>query len=163
MNLITENRSKNRIIGFVIKRKINKLIRVIPKEHLIGLDKIIILDGIPNNRRRDIGGLYKQRQKNQPCSIELSVSVIFKGMPKILFFFPFIPDFSLADVLYHEIGHHCHKRLTHGIRKERQEAFAEKYRSEMVKKRFRWWAPFFIPFSPLIRLLNKKVNKKYTL
>lgn len=163
MDLSAENKSKDKVIGFIIKRKVNKLIRAIPKEHLIGLEKIIILDEIPNNKRRDIGGLYRQKQKNQPCSIELSVSVIFKGMPRIFFFFPFIPDFSLADVLYHEIGHHCHKRLTHGIKKEREESFAEKYRSEMVKKRFKWWAPFFIPFSPLIRFLNKKVNKKCTL
>ena len=52
MDLKTENRSKNNIIGFVLRGKVDRLVRVIPKEHLVGLDKIVIVDEIPNKRKK---------------------------------------------------------------------------------------------------------------
>ena len=156
MHLITENRSNHKIIGCLIQRKINKLLRIIPQEHMVGLEKIILVDEITDKREADIGGIYTKNNINHLGIIKLSMNVIFKGMPKILFFFPFIPDFSLADVLYHEIGHHYQKSLTHGIKKKSQEPFAEKYKKDMLKKSFWGWRFFLKPLAPFVRYLANR-------
>jgi len=159
MSLIIDNHTQNDILGFNVSKRLKKLIHVIPKKHLFGLEKIIIVDQIKEKKKRGVGGIYRRKSKEHPCSIELALGTIYKGMPKILFLLPFVSDFILANVLYHEIGHHFQKAFSHGIGKNKQEYFAEIYRKEMVKKRFRWWIPFFIPFSSVIRFLNKKVNR----
>jgi len=159
MNITVDNRTKTKVLGFLIKRKVTKLLRCIPKEHLIGLNRVVIVNEIATKKGEQIGGIYKRKDDDQPCLIELSMSVIFKGMPRILYFLPFIPDFTLADVLYHEIGHHYRERLTHGISKQRGEIFAENYRTEMLKKRFRRWTFLFIPLAPLIKYLKNKLKE----
>lgn len=61
MSLKIENRAKNRIIGFIVQRKVKKLICVVPNGHLIGLDEIVIVDEIEDKRRKGIGGIYRQK------------------------------------------------------------------------------------------------------
>ncbi|MCK4830405.1 hypothetical protein KA005_82570 [bacterium] len=158
MSIVIESKLENKIFGFITKKRIKKLILVIPKEHLIGLEKIIIVDQIEDKEKREVGGIYRQKYNNKPSSIELGINSIYKRMPRILFFFPFVATFSLSDVLYHEIGHHYHANFTHGIKKKRQEDFVEDYSKRMMKKKFRWWLRFISPLSPLIRYLNKKIN-----
>lgn len=160
MNIKIENLSEKRIIGGILKRKVNKLIRTIPKDHLMGIDKIVIVDEIHDKKKRGLGGVYRKKEHGEACSIELSINAIFKGMPKIFFFVPFISVFSLADVLYHEIGHHYHNKFSHGINKKKEEILVEKYSLEMSKKKFKWWSYFLTPFTPLVKYLNKKVNKQ---
>ena len=92
MSTIIDNRTQTDIIGFNVSKKVNKLIQVVPKKHLIGLDKIIIVDQIKEKKKKGVGGIYRRKSKDQPCSIELALGIIFKGMPKILFLRKSSPD-----------------------------------------------------------------------
>lgn len=158
MSLSVEDRLENSLVGFITARRVKKLLRVVPREHLIGLEKIVILNEIRDKKKRRVGGIYREKSNEQPCSIELAIDRIYHGMPRILFFLPFAANFSLADVLYHEIGHHYHKIFTHGVKQHKQEHFAENYSKEMVKRRFKWWSFVFMPLAPFIRYLHKKVK-----
>ncbi len=156
MTLKIENRLQKNILGFNIERNARKLIDVIPKQDLIGLERIIIVEEIKGKRKSKYAGVYKQRQGYQPSTIELSKNAIFKGMPKIFFLLPFIAKFTLAGVLYHEIGHHYHHKYKHGVAKQKEEAFAEGYNKKMLKKAFWGWRFFLRPLAPFARYLANR-------
>ena len=156
MSLNIESRLENKITGHITKKRIKKLISIIPKEHLIGLEKIIIVNHITDKKKREVGGIYKQKYNGHSCSIQLGIESIYKGMPNVLFFFPFIATPLLADVLYHEIGHHYHVSFGHGIKNKKQEKLVEDYSKKMMNKKFRWWLKLFSPLSPIIKYLSNK-------
>jgi len=141
-----------------VENVIKALVSKIPPEHLIGLGNIIVLDEVTHKRNQRSGGLYWQKNGEQPARIEIGINSTYGRMPRIVFYCPFVAKFMLANVLYHEIGHH-YQHFTHGISKNRQENFADKYRRQMLKKAFFWWGLFFKPLSPLIHLLNRISNK----
>lgn len=155
-----EIRAKSKFIGFLLARRVKTLIRIVPKEHLMGLDQIVLVDVISSKKSKNMGGLYRKKQDREPCSIELSVDSIYRGMPKLLHAVPFAASFVLASTLYHEIGHHYQTRLTHGIGRRESEDFAEKYSKEMMKKRFRWWLLCLSPLSFVIKYLRNRVAGK---
>ena len=159
MTLKIENYYQKNFFLFNVESKIRELLDFIPNEHLVGLEKILVVDEIRNNKAKNAAGIYNQKHGSEPATIEISVDSVYRKMPKLFFFLPFIAKFLLADVLYHEIGHHYHHNYKHGVKKNRREIFAENYRKEMMKKAFRWWIFFLRPISPLIRYLAKVVNK----
>lgn len=63
---------------------------------------------------------------------------------------------TLADGLYHEIGHHYHKDFTSGIGRNEEECFGENYSNKMMKKSFGRCLAFLSQLSPLIKYLQKR-------
>jgi hypothetical protein len=157
MPLKIENRLKNKIYFFNIERNIKRLIKFIPQNDLIGLEKIIIVDTLHGKESRNAAAVYKKKNNYEPASIEISFTSVFKGMPSILFLIPFVAKFTLASVLYHEIGHHYHHTFKHGINKKRKEDFSNNYKKEMLKKAFWWWGILLRPLTPLVKHFVKKV------
>jgi hypothetical protein len=104
-----------------------------------------------------MGGLYWHKKGRELARIEIALSAIYKGVPKIIFFFPFVAKFMLANVLFHEIGHH-YQQYVHGITKKDEEYFAEKYKKQMLKQTFSSWRFLLLPLSPLVHLLNRVAN-----
>lgn len=153
MSLKIDNQLQSGIHGFNIEKIVAKLLRVVPKEDLVGLERIVIVDQIT---KEETLGIYKYKHNFKPTSIEISFKSIYKGMPKFLFFLPFIPKFLLADVLYHEIGHHYERNFFHGIGKKEREKFADNYGKKMSKKAFWGWLILLYPLSPLIKYLNRR-------
>ncbi|MFA4828190.1 MAG: hypothetical protein WC855_04550 [Thermodesulfovibrionales bacterium] len=137
-----------------IERLVRKLLVKVPEDHLVGLGSIILVDQVTHKRDKKSEGLYWQRKGQELAKIEIGVNTIYRGMPRFIFYLPFIAKFMLATVLYHEIGHHS-QYSTHGITKEEEENFAEKYRKEMLKKAFFLWRLFLLPISPLVRWLTR--------
>ena len=137
-----------------VEALVRKLLHKIPSDHLLGLGSIILVDQVTHKRDQKSGGLYWQRKGNELAKIEIGIATIYKGMPRFIFFLPFITKFMLANVLYHEIGHHS-QYLTHGITKKEGENFAEKFKKEMLKKTFFLWRLFLLPISPLVHWLNR--------
>ena len=160
MSLKIEHQLKKNIAGFITEKRVKKLLRIVPKEHILGLDKIVILNEIVDKKKNPIGGAYRQKANNQPCSVELAMNVIYKGMPGLVLYLPFAATFLLADVLYHEIGHHYYKIYCHGIKKSKQEDFVGEYSKEMLKKKFRFWLYFFLPLTSLIKYLHRHIQIK---
>lgn len=148
-------------IPFNIEKLIKRLLGYIPPEHLIGLNKIVILDDVTHGplNKKGAMGIYRHKEVQQPATIEIAVSVIYRGMPRVLFYMPFVAKFMLANTLYHEIGHH-YQQFTHGVKKQAWEDFADNYRKEMIRKAFKGWLFLFKPFTPLIRLLSRKAQER---
>jgi len=120
-----------------------KLLSIIPKKEIAGIGEIIIVDTLYGSKYltkkgKRTGGQYYFKNKGELAKIKLSLSAIYRGMPRILFYFPLIAEFAFASVLYHEIGHHI-QYSTHGIKKENEEDFADKYKTKMLAKRFIFW------------------------
>lgn len=116
------------------------LIDVIPSEHLIGLEKILIKfkSPIQKDEYSEALGLYygKREGANKPyvvlCAENLVIRI--KSVP-ILFRFLISPKKIIAETLYHEIGHH-YQRLSHGYKKELWENHADKYSAYMMRREF---------------------------
>jgi hypothetical protein len=158
MTLRIESQYK-RAIPLNIEKLAKNLLEKVPPEHLIGLDVISFVDTIPHKKNKLAGGLYWQKVGRDPALIEIGIEEIYRGMPRLCFFLPFIPKFMLANVLFHEIGHHF-QRLAHGVSKREREAFADRYAKQMLKKVFRKWLFFLLPFAPLIHWLNRNAQRK---
>ncbi len=158
MNIRIEKHYQARI-PLAIENLIRKLLLKIPKEHLVGLGAIILVDQVTHKRNQKATGLYWQRKGKELAKIELAVPAIYKGMPKFIFYLPFIAKFILANVFFHEIGHH-YQHSTHGITNKEGENFADKYRKQMVKKAFFFWRLLLLPISPLVHWLKRSHKKR---
>jgi len=157
MTVKIENRLSKKVPLFNIERRIKDLIKFVPQGHLIGLRKIIIVDTLLDKQAKNATAIYRKKNNNDLASIEISFDSLFKGMPKVLFWVPFVAKFTLAAVLYHEIGHHYHYSFKHGINKKKKENFADNYKKEILKKAFWWWRVFLLPIAPIVKYLSKKI------
>jgi hypothetical protein len=142
-----------------IEKTVNNLLIKVPKEQLVGLDTIVIVNKVTHKRGRKADGLYWPKIGSESARIEIAIGEIYKGMPRFVFFLPFIAKFMLADVLFHEIGHH-YQSFTHNLKKEEWENFATKYKKKMLKKTFLWWRLLLLPLSPLVHWLNHRAQGK---
>jgi hypothetical protein len=117
---------------FNIDRIIRKSLKYCKPEHLIGLEKIVVLAAF-NGSQKNALGLYNQKHKMKKASISLAFNKIYEGSPKWVFYFPIFFFTSMRLVLYHEIGHHCHYTLKHGVTKPNREEFAEQYKRRTMR------------------------------
>jgi hypothetical protein len=111
-----------------------------------------------NNKHQDSAALYWQKNNSTPAFIEIAIFMVFHNKPMLLMFLPFVGKFLIASALYHEIGHHHHYSLTHGVRKKKIEIFAEQYKKKMLKKAFWVWRIILLPFAPFARYM---ANRNY--
>ena len=144
-----------------VERLLRSLIKRVPLQNLSGLSKIEILDsGEPirtkNSKKENVRGVYYRKTKNSEAKIQLFLDEIFGNAPGIFFYLPFLPKFMLARVLYHEIGHHCHRTLSHSVPDKRTENYAEKYYRKMMLSVFKPWFYVLLPLRPLLKLIGKK-------
>ena len=106
------------------KKIVRRLLKYVPPERLIGLKTVVLRNasGLSHKERRaktrsrkrkvairDSAGLYREKRKNKPASIEIFVDNLVSGTAKFLLWFSFIRHFMLGSVLYHELGHHIHR------------------------------------------------------
>lgn len=145
-------------LPFNIEKMVNALLKSVPPEDLVGLQEILLVDEITTDSPGRKEGIYKMRVRHDPARIELAVKTIYRGVPRLVFFLPFVPKFLFAMVLYHEIGHHYQQYFTHRIKKKASENFAEKYSNRMLIKRFCGWLRFFYVLRHPIRWLRKKLR-----
>jgi hypothetical protein len=152
-----ENHYIDRISYFSVEKEIRRLISVTPKEHLVGLDKIVIVDELRDKRVRDGAAMYMKKNGIEPSFIEISLNSIYREVPTCLLYLPIFAKMLLAFVLYHEIGHHYYYNFSHGKKGEKKETFADNYSKQMIKKAFKIWLILLRPFSGLFRYLSKRV------
>ena len=104
---------------------IEKLLSVIPEEHLASVSKILITEYTPG-RDKDAAGVYRYNEQRKYSEIELNLSNIFWEKAYGIYFFPLIYKYMIAHTLYHEIGHNCQK-FVHSLKKNKWEDFADRY------------------------------------
>ena len=155
MTVKIKNKLSNKFVVYYTNRIINKLMKFVPQNHLMGLE-IIIVSYAFSGKDKNSAALYRRKNSNSPASIEISFSSVFNKKPMTLLFLPFVGKFLLASTLYHEIGHHQHHSFQHGVTKKKSEEFAEKYKKEILKRAFWGWRIFLRPFAPFARYMAKR-------
>lgn len=156
MTLKINNFVSNKTVGLLTETRLQKLCTVIPHEDIAGLEEVKIVDSFGDKKIRKAGGYYTSKKKDEACHIALAVNSIYRNMPLLIHFLPFIAFFLLARTFYHEVGHHYHKRYNYNTGNVGSEKFAEEYCNKMLKKKFKLWLLLFAPFKSLIRHLRNK-------
>lgn len=152
-----ENNLTNSLFAYCTNRATEKLIKLIPHSHLVGLGKIVFSERFDRKYKND-AALYWKKKGDAPAFIELSFYAVFNERPFPFLFIPFVGKFLLASALYHEVGHHYHHSLKHGITNKKAEIFAEKYKKDALKKAFRIWRIFLYPLAPFARYMSNKTQ-----
>src|SRR5689334_13026066 len=92
-------------------------------EHLGGLKSVVLTDSASIGRgktRRVAGkkydrnacrGFYYQEWNGKPAWIQLVANNIVPRYPSFLMGFQLLRDLVVAEILYHEVGHHIQARL----------------------------------------------------
>ena len=132
--------------------------KFVPQSHLIGLEKVIVSDTFCG-KDENTAALYRRKHINSPASIEIYFYSIFNKKPTYLLFLPFVGKFLIASTLYHEIGHHHHHSFQHGVTKKKSEAYAEKYKKDILIKAFRGWRIFLRPLASFAKYMAKKTRR----
>lgn len=115
------------------------LLKVVPDEHLTGLECIRLVDKVNKDLYINLHGMYKQKHKQTAAHILISVENIFNYEPYCLRFIPKFGKALLGMILFYEIGHH-YRHLNHDLPVKDNKKFAERYRNKMMVKSFFWLA-----------------------
>jgi hypothetical protein len=151
---------------------IQSVLDILPREHMRGLNKVVLVDQIvldsrlPIPKTQDLPGLYHPRQGNiQPwCEIAvgtlLSGDGFFKRQAARLNFKP-----QLAYLLLSLQAQHYHLTLSHGIKKTQYEnavrSYVEQHHKVWREKNSGWRGRLFKPIQPFMEKWARKLKKKY--
>jgi hypothetical protein len=113
---------------------IRAILLAVPDDDISGLARVLVMQKLVE-KRRELVGLYVPRDSNRGAEIHLSAGIMSAPFPFSLLAVARRP--SIALVLLHEVGHHCHFKR-HGIRKPRWESWADEYRDRMGRRLFPW-------------------------
>lgn len=107
------------------------ILSVLPKEDIIGINEVKYVEYFSQPKGLIQGSLacYIQGKNGKNAIIEINIPNIIKAKaPKYLFSkYPEIAALLLSESIGHEIGHHAHTFRRHGIKKKKEENFAEQY------------------------------------
>ncbi len=150
-----------------VPEAISRLLDGVPDQYLNGLKIISLSDtgGLNHRQRRqttlargrkvairNCRGYYCQKWQGKPARIELFIDKILQPWPGFILKIPFCQDVALAEVLYHELGHHIH--ITCAPEYKEREDVAEEWRKRLWNLYFfkAYW--YLKPLSYLIRLVT---------
>jgi len=138
-----------------------KLLQYAPERYLVGLYAIVLTDisALPRYRRRAharggyqvgtdyIRGLYHHGE--EPW-IEIFVDRLIEHFPQSTWKLPVMRDLFVAEVVYHELGHHIH--ATHHPEYQDIEKVARRWSGKLTWRYLtrRYW--YLYPFLLLLRL-----------
>ncbi len=172
MKIKIENTSSRPSLPSNTEENIGNILKVLPREHLLGIDRIRFVDSIQDPRLRSvqkrfsqIPGLYHPKQGPQMAWIEISLDVLLppgsirkRLIPKITF------KTNLATVLFSLVGQHHFLTLRHSIKKGRLESSIKEYTEKNTKKwsekthSFR--ARLFKPLQPTLERWAKNLQRR---
>ena len=141
-------------------KAVERLLSGIPKQYLSGLGSVVLTNtgGLSRGRRRqktrsrkrrvaipDARGLYHQEWRGTPAWIEIFVDNVLGEWPAWELRIPFFRDMAIAEVLFHELGHHIHR--TQAPEYKEREDVAEKWERRLVRTYF--WPKYWYIVLPL--------------
>ena len=161
----TETRIKN------LKVKAEKVLDIVPAEHLRGLTKVVFVDLVSESRlsaaqRSTLPALYHPKMPGQMAWAEVATSVL---APKRKFPQNLLSQLALksnlAQVLLSLVAQHYYLTLSKGIKRNQLEIECRKY----VEKFFEKWREqegglrvrLLKPFKPQLDRMSKRLAKKY--
>jgi hypothetical protein len=140
---------------------VQRMLNSVPEKYLVGLREVVLTNasGLPRKLRRSVtksrrrkvrfdqaAGLYHPAFNGRPAWIEIFVDNTLQGWERGWWLkIPFIREGRLADVLFHEIGHHIHFTCRPEYREKEDVAdvWLVRLRRNYTQQRFRWTARFF--------------------
>lgn len=146
-------------VRFSVERRLRRLLRSVPPEDLVDLGEILVTDRLASPRGQPVRGLYWPKKGAQPARIAIALRAVYKGVPHVVLWLPFVPHVLLASAFFHEVAHH-HLRLRHGVSKQTEERLAEEYSDMLVTRAFRTWLTILRPLRPLVRLVNQRAQRR---
>ena len=153
------------------ERVIQGALETVPREHLRGLARVVLVDRIlPDSRfqipTRDLPGLYHPRiGSEQPwCEVALGVLLpqdgFFKRLAARLNY-----KANLAGVVFSLQAQHYHLTLSHGIKKHQYEgairSYMEKYHQVWREQQGGFRARLFKPLRPYLDRWARKLRARY--
>jgi hypothetical protein len=149
---------------------LESMIRVVPREHLKGLGRLVIVNSIENGRARalssaELPGLYHPKQGPQSAWIEVALDALLH--PKTSLFKKFAAKISfksnLAALLFSLIGQHHYLTLRHSIKRTQLEpavrAYASKYLSKWGAERHKLRTRLLKPLQPTLEKWARSLHK----
>ena len=154
-----------------IANKIEKVLEVVPQEHLRGFSKIVVVDAITEPRltatqRATLPALYHPKMGGQSAWAEISLGVLApkEKFPKRLLTRLALKS-NLAQVVLSLIAQHYQLTLSKGVKKTLLEPAIKSY----VERHFERWREregglrvrLLKPFKPQLDRFARKLAKKY--
>jgi hypothetical protein len=154
-----------------LSRKVERVLEVVPAEHLRGLSKIVLVDSITEPRlsptqRASLPALYHPRMGGQSAWAEVSLAVLApkEKFPKRLLTRLALKS-NLAQVVLSLVAQHYQLTLSKGIKKTLLEPAIKSY----VEKHFEKWREregglrvrLLKPFKPQLDKIARKLARKY--
>ena len=138
------------------------LLRFVPPEHLVGLHKVVLTNSEEVGKRIR-GKILSERQRIKPADcaglystgrVLLLIDQIFQQYPELFLLVPPFKTYVIAEILYHEIGHHIHRLEQPGYRANR-EAVADQWKEQLLRGflRQRYWY-----MAKLVRIFSMALN-----
>jgi hypothetical protein len=139
---------------------VQRMLDSVPEKYLVGLRQVVLTNasGLPRKLRRSVtksrrhkvrfekaAGLYHPAFNGKPAWIEIFVDNILRGWESGWWLrFPLIREGKLADVLFHEIGHHIHFtcRPEYREREDVADVWLVRLRRDYNRQRFPWMTRF---------------------
>jgi hypothetical protein len=139
---------------------VQRMLDSVPRKYLLGLREVVLTNasGLPRKLSRTVtksrhrkvrlgkaAGLYHPAFKGNPAWIEIFVDNILRGWEGGWWLrIPLIREGKLADVLFHEIGHHIHFTCRPEYREKEDVAdvWLVRLRDNYNRQRFPWMRIF---------------------
>ncbi len=128
---------KDKSIGrFNYEYLIGNILKIVPGDHFVGLSKIVI-GSSPVGRKatKEAWGTYHGKREGAKVPfVNVYAKSIYEFHPKwFMILCPFVYTMYLAEVVYHEVGHH-YQRVGKGYKKEEWGNHAERYSKYMLSE-----------------------------
>lgn len=175
MAIKIENQS-NQKLPRKTEETINSVLDSVPREHLRGLNRVVLVDRItPDSRVQsrlpsaavDLPGLYHPKQGGSQPFFEIALNALL--MPTEGFFKRLAARMnfkaSLAYLTLSLQAQHYHLTMSHGLKKHQYEgairSYVEKHLESWREQQGGWRLKLFKPLRPFLEKWSKKLRKKY--
>ena len=172
MAIKIENKS-NLKLPSKTEETINSVLDCVPREHLRGLNRVVLVDRIvPDSRIQlptatELPGLYHPRQGTSQPFFEIALNALL--MPTEGFFKRIAARLnfkaSLAYLTLSLQAQHYHFTLSHGLKKHQYEgairSYVEKHLEGWRESQGGWRVKLFKPLRPWLDKWSKKLKKRY--
>jgi hypothetical protein len=154
-----------------LSNRVERVLSIVPAEHLRGLTKIVFVDQITEPRlsatqRASLPALYHPKMPGQMAWAEVATTVLFpkKKFPQNLLA-KLASKSNLAQVIFSLVAQHYYLTLSKGIKKNQLETACRLY----VEKHFEKWreqeggirVKLLKPFKPRLDKMARKLAKRY--